>query len=165
MPAFVFVLVLVGAACAADAVVFPDFSSKTLDGQDVSADIFSKEKLTMVNLWTTWCPACVSGKSTLGGMARSMPEGSQLVGIVLDVEGVDDTATINEAKGILSEAQADFIQILPTMEMAPVLRTVRAVPKTIFVNSEGYIVGSPLLGALNEEAYRAEIERLLNSMR
>ena len=157
--AFVFVFAFIGLAHAAD--VFPAFSSKTLDGNDVNADIFSKEKLTMINIWTTWCPPCVAEMPDLGNMGRSMPEGTQLLGIILDVEGPGDAGTINDAKGILSEAKADFIQILPSEEMGPVLSTVRAIPTTIFVDSAGNIVGAPLIGARSEKAYRAEVEKLL----
>jgi hypothetical protein len=97
----------------------------------------------------------------LGNMGRSMPEGTQLIGIILDVEKPDDDKTINEAKRILSQAKADFVQVFPSKEMGPVLSTVRAIPTTIFVDSEGKIVGVPLVGARDENAYRAEVEKLL----
>ena len=157
-----FVFVLVFAACSAGLpAVFPAFSSKTLDGEYVDGDIFSKEKLTMVNIWTTWCPPCVKEMPDLGNMGRSMPEGAQLIGIILDVEGPGDIRTIGAAKKILSKADADFIQIFPSKEMAPVLSTVKAIPTTIFVDSKGGIVGAPLVGARSEKAYRAEVEKLL----
>jgi len=159
---FVFVLAFAGVACAARlSAVFPVFSSVTLDGYEVNGDIFSNEKLTMVNIWTTWCPPCVKEMPDLGNMGRSMPEGSQLIGIILDVDGPGDTRTIDAAKKILSKANADFVQIFPSEEMKPVLGTVRAIPTTIFVDSKGNIVGAPLVGARDEKAYRAEVEKLL----
>ena len=39
--------------------VFGTFESKTLDGEDVSQDIFSKADLTMVNIWGTFCGPCI----------------------------------------------------------------------------------------------------------
>ena len=164
--AFIIVLVFAGAACAAGLPsVFPAFSSKTLDGNDVNGDIFSKEKLTMVNLWTTWCPPCVKEMPDLGNMGRSMPDGAQLLGIILDVKGSGDTDTIEEAKRILSRSKADFIQILPSVEMGSVLSTVQYIPTTIFVDSAGNIVGASLVGARDEKAYRAEVDKLLESIR
>ncbi|MCL2009375.1 MAG: TlpA family protein disulfide reductase [Synergistaceae bacterium] len=145
--------------------VFPAFSSRNLDGEPVTGDIFSREKLTMVNIWTTWCPPCIKEMPDLGRLARSMPEGAQLVGIVLDVEGTGDTKTIDDAKRIMSTAKADFLQILPSEEMTPVLRTVRAIPTTIFVNSNGQIIGAPVVGAKDEKGYRAELERRLQSLK
>jgi thiol-disulfide isomerase/thioredoxin len=153
--AFAFVLVFAGMACAAGMPgVFPAFSSKSLDGGAVNADIFSGKKLTMINIWATWCPPCVMEMPGLGNMGRSMPEGAQLIGLILDED-------IDAAKRILSESNADFIQIFPSKEMAPVLNTVSAIPTTIFVDSAGKIVGAPLIGARSEKAYRAEVEKLL----
>ena len=160
--AFVFVLMFAMAACAAGfPAVFPIFSSQTIDGGDVSEYIFSGKELTMVNIWTTWCPPCVAEMPDLGKMGRSMPEGTQLIGIILDAEGSGDAKTINAAKKILAKAKADFVQILPSKEMAPVLRTVSAIPTTIFVDSAGNIVGKPLVGARSEKTYRAEVEKRL----
>ena len=164
MTAFVlvFVFVLVGAMCATGmSAVFPAFSSITVDGKDVTGDIFSEAKLTMVNLWATWCPPCIREMPDLGNLGRSMPEGSRLIGIILDVDGPDDTDTINEAKRIMSMANADFVQIFPSKEMVPVLSAVHAIPTTIFVNSAGSIVGSPIVGARDEKTYLAEVEKRL----
>ena len=161
---FIFMLVFTDAACAASGPrVFPAFSSETLDGKAVNVDIFLDKKLTMINIWTTWCPPCVAEMPDLGNMGRSMPDGSQLIGIILDVDGPGDTDTIGEAKRILSKANADFVQIFPSKEMEPVLKTVRAIPTTIFVDSAGKIVGTPLVGARDEKTYRAEVEKLLSS--
>ena len=56
---FVFAFMSVGAACAADmSKVLPVFSSRNLDGNPMTGDIFLKEKLTMINIWATWCPPC-----------------------------------------------------------------------------------------------------------
>ena len=162
---FVCVLIFAGILYAAEGSrVFPAFSSKALDGEAVNNDVFSGKKLTMVNIWATWCPPCVAEMPDLGNMGRAMPEGTQLIGIILDVEGPNDDGAISEAKRILSKANADFIQIFPTKEMESVLRTVRAIPTTIFVDSEGKIVGTPLVGARNEKAYRAEVEKLVKTV-
>jgi GTP-sensing pleiotropic transcriptional regulator CodY len=102
----------------------------------------------------------------LGRLGRSMPEGTQLVGIVLDArDPKENSETIDNAKSILKKTYADFLQILPVEEMAPVLEEVAAIPTTIFVNSKGHIVGNALVGSRPEEAYRSEIEKILKSMK
>jgi thiol-disulfide isomerase/thioredoxin len=144
--------------------IFPKFSSKKLDGGAVTSSIFADKKLTVINIWTTWCPPCINEMPDLGRMGRAMPEGSQLVGIVLDAED-GDPDVIKEAKRILSRSKADFLQILPSSEMNPVLATVEAIPTTIFVDSLGQIIGSPLVGSRPEKEYRAEIEKTLKSLK
>jgi thiol-disulfide isomerase/thioredoxin len=153
------VFLFTGISGAAD--VFPAFSSKSLDGKDVTGAIFSEKKLTMVNIWTTWCPPCIEEMPDLGSLGRTMPEGSQLVGIILDA---DDPGALDDAKKILQKANAGFLQLLPADDMAPVLNEVEAIPTTIFVDSNGKILGKPLVGARSEKAYRDEIEKLLKSV-
>ena len=50
--------------------VFGTFESKTLDGEDVSQDIFSKADLTMVNIWGTFCGPCIKEMPELGELSR-----------------------------------------------------------------------------------------------
>ncbi|MDR1874001.1 MAG: TlpA family protein disulfide reductase [Synergistaceae bacterium] len=145
--------------------VFPAFSSQNLEGEPVTSALFADEKLTMVNIWTTWCPPCVNEMPDLGVLGRSMPEGSQLVGIVLDVEDPEeDVEALDDANKILRKSKANFLQILPVDAMEPVLGKVAAIPTTIFVNSQGKIVGRPLVGSRSEAAYRSEVEHILKSM-
>jgi len=142
--------------------VFPAFSSKTIDGEGVTNAIFSERKLTMINFWGTFCPPCISEMPDLGKLGRSMPEGSMLVGVVLDVGDAD---TLNDAKRIRDRANADFPHILPAAGMNAYLTTIAAVPTTIFVDSQGRIVGEPLVGSRSEAAYRAELEKALGQLK
>jgi thiol-disulfide isomerase/thioredoxin len=147
--------VFAGAAGAAE---FPAFSSQSSTGESVSEAVFADAKLTMINIWATWCPPCLDEMPDLGRLGRSMPEGSRLVGIILDSDAMED------AKKILTEAKADFLQIIPVKEMAPVLDEIDAIPTTIFVDSRGQLVGPVLVGSRAEGDYRAEIEKILKSM-
>lgn len=153
------VVVFVEFSSAAE--VFPAFSSRSSKGEPVTDGVFAESKLTMVNIWATWCPPCVAEMPDLGRLGRSMPEGSRLMGIILDAE---DSGAMEEAEAILAKAQADFLQILPVKEMDSVLSKVNAIPTTIFVDSQGKIMGDPLVGSRSEKAYRDEIEKKLKSM-
>jgi thiol-disulfide isomerase/thioredoxin len=153
-----------GMAGAGAAETFPAFESRTLANLPVTSGIFSGAKLTMVNLWATWCPPCVGEMPDLGKLGRAMPEGSQLVGILLDAT-VEDAEVIATAQDIVGKAQANFTQILLSEEMEAYMEAnVQAIPTTIFVNSKGEIVGVPLVGSRSESAYRMELEQLLKNM-
>jgi hypothetical protein len=91
-----------------------------------------------------------------------MPEGTQLVGLVLDA--ADDKNAAKQAKAILTKSKADFLQILPVEAMDSVLEEIAAIPTTIFVDAQGRIVGKPLVGSRDGESYRREIEKLLKSL-
>ncbi len=140
------------------ATVFPPFQSKNIHGEDVTNAIFAENKLTMVNLWGTFCPPCIDEMPDLGNLGRSMPEGTRLVGIVLDVQ---DRETLDDALEIVKDAKADFLNILPVSDMNDYLRTVSAVPTTIFVDAKGNVVGEPIVGSRSEKDYRKELEKAL----
>ncbi|GHS90117.1 hypothetical protein AGMMS49957_15120 [Synergistales bacterium] len=149
--------------CAADKTdLFPAFSSKTISDENIDDGVFASAKITMVNIWATWCPPCVAEMPDLGKLGRSMPEGSQLVGLLIDA-APNDTKVISKASSILKKSKADFTQILLTKDLGPYLtKNVTAIPTTVFVNSNGEIVGKPLVGSRSGKAYRAEVEKLLS---
>ncbi|MDR2137666.1 MAG: TlpA family protein disulfide reductase [Synergistaceae bacterium] len=142
---------------------FPAFSTRSLDGKRVTNGIFTEKKLTVLNFWATWCSPCLEEMPDLGRLGRTMPEGSQLIGVLID--GYDDEESLNEAREILEETQADFLQIMPAEAMSPILKTVTAIPTTIFVDSQGRIVGKPLVGSRSEAAYREAVAATLKSLK
>jgi thiol-disulfide isomerase/thioredoxin len=150
-------------AAVSDAAQTFSFKSRMFDGKPVTSDIFKDNKLTMVNFWATWCPPCVSEMPDLASLARSMPKGSQLVGIILDVTAGDDRARSN-AEEILERSGADFVQILYDSSMDSFGESVEYIPTTILVDSKGRIVGDPIVGANDEETYRDEIEKALKKL-
>ncbi|MDR2175115.1 MAG: TlpA family protein disulfide reductase [Synergistaceae bacterium] len=152
---------VVAASPGGAAEVFPAFSSRSAAGESVSSAVFADARLTVVNIWATWCPPCRAEMPDLGRLGRSMPDGSQLVGLLLDA---DESGALDDAKKILTKANAGFLQILPVDEMRSVLEEIDAIPTTIFVDSKGRIVGDPLIGSRSEKEYRAEIEKILKSM-
>ena len=136
----------------------PTFTAKNLDGQTVTNEIFASKKITVVNIWGTFCPPCIGEMPELGEMARSMPADAQLIGLVCDAE--DGSAQIRDAKKIMSDANANFVNIVPDAQLLKFLENVDAVPTTIFVNSKGEIVGQKIVGA-NVNGYKNELARLL----
>ena len=67
------------------------FEGHDIQGNTVSSDIFSDSKLTMVNVWATYCNPCLREMPGLGELAEEY-DGSefQIIGIVSDViEGED----------------------------------------------------------------------------
>ncbi|MDR1472339.1 MAG: TlpA family protein disulfide reductase [Synergistaceae bacterium] len=139
------------------------FKSKTFDGESVTDAVFKDYKLTMVNFWATWCPPCVREMPELARLAGSMPKGTRLVGVILDVTTRDEGAR-SAAEEILENSGADFPQILNDPSMDSYTSGVEAIPTTIFVDSQGRVVGEPIVGSNNERTYRAAIEKALKKL-
>ena len=137
----------------------PTFNAKTITGQAVSNDIFAAKKITVVNIWGTFCPPCIAEMPELGDMARTMPADAQIIGIVCDTTA-DTTDRIQKAQDITGKADADFVNIVPDENLLRFLENVDAVPTTIFVNSKGEVVGKAIIGA-DVKGYKDELAKLL----
>ena len=137
----------------------PTFNAKTITGQNVSNDIFAAKKITVVNIWGTFCPPCIAEMPELGDMARSMPADAQIIGIVCDTTA-EMPDRIKKAQEIVHKANADFVNIVPDENLLRFLGNVEAVPTTIFVNSKGEVVGKAVIGA-DVKGYKNELAKLL----
>ena len=137
----------------------PNVSAKTIKGEPVTKEIFAAKKITVVNIWGTFCPPCIAEMPELGEMARSMPAGAQIIGLVCDAS--EQSQQIQKALQITKEAGADFVNIVPDENLMKFMENVEAVPTTIFVNSRGEVVGKAVIGA-NVGEYKSELARLLN---
>ena len=54
---------------------FPSFKGKDLDGNDVNSDeLFSKNKVTVMNFWFTTCKPCVGELGDLEKLNKELAE-------------------------------------------------------------------------------------------
>ena len=138
---------------------FGSFESVTLDGNEVTQDIFKEADLTMVNIWGTFCGPCISEMPDLGELADEYAEkGVKIVGIVSDVTEPGN----EEAKAIVEETGADYTHIVTDPSMLDgYLAGVQAVPTTVFVDGEGKKVGDIYTGSRSKEEWSGIIDELL----
>ena len=141
---------------------FPKFTAKDLNGNSVTNEIFANKKLTVLNIWGTFCPPCIGEMPELGEWSRQMPDDVQLIGMVCDIRGDNDNQTIEAAKKILKDSDSDFVNIIPNAEIAKYLQNVEAVPTTIFINSQGDIIGNPIIGA-DVEGYKKFVKGYIHA--
>ena len=122
------------------------FVTTDLDGNTVkSEDIFSGHKVTMINIWATWCGPCKDEMPELEKLNKEFADkGCQIIGICYDT--MEDSGAIAEAKEILKEYGVTYLNLVETEEMSELLPTT-AFPISYFVDSEGNTLGHPLVGA------------------
>ncbi|MBQ9010164.1 MAG: TlpA family protein disulfide reductase [Clostridia bacterium] len=135
------------------------FTTQDLDGNTVtSQELFADNKVTMVNLWGTWCGNCTGEMSELAELHKRLQEkGCGIVG--LENEYDYDASTIAEAKDILASNGVTYPNvILPITDS--LLVNVQAYPTTFFVDSEGTILTYPIEGAAVDQ-YEPTIDKLL----
>jgi len=143
-----------------------EFSSQDLNSKAVTSEIFSKNKLTMVNIWGTFCGPCIREMPDLASLNEANAKnGVQIVGIPIDI--VDRKGKLilrakNDADGIIKQTGASYVHIVPSKEMlSGLLKNVQAVPTTIFVDSNGTQIGDVYLGAKSQGEWQKIIDEIL----
>lgn len=128
------------------------FCARNFDGETIDNSIFAGHKLTMINIWATFCKPCIQELPDLQKMSTEMPEGTQLISIVGDVE---DEASLELAKQIAKDMGVTFTSIIPDDALKQFLdQNMTAYPTTLFVDSNGKIVGEVIVGERDMSVYK-----------
>lgn len=133
----------------------PEFSTTDLSGNPVDSSIFAGNKLTMLNIWGTFCGPCIEEMPDLEAMSKNMPEGTAIVGLVTDAL---DESYIKLANDIVTETGVTYTNIIPDNALNDyVNENIVGIPTTIFIDSNGKIVGDALVGAKSADVYMQEL--------
>jgi len=138
------------------------FETTDLDGNTVkSGDLFSRNRMTMINVWGIWCPNCLNEMKELGEIHRKLQEkGCGVLG--LEYEGGPIAEEVREkALSILKENGCDYPNVVKPESNAVLDAMINGYPTTIFVDTEGKVLTYPISGA-NVELYEETIEKLLS---
>ncbi len=136
-----------------------DFSGKDFDGKTVSAkDIFSKNKVTLVNVWSVTCPYCIDEMPDLAKLHTKLKDQNAGVLSVYAMSGYySGDEEQKEAKDILSESKADFPVIIADDDFYNQVN-VSAFPLSFLVDQNGKIISDPIYGAESMEEYQKTIQ-------
>ncbi|MDE7232774.1 MAG: TlpA family protein disulfide reductase [Lachnospiraceae bacterium] len=140
------------------------FTCQDMDGNVVSEAVFSESKLTMVNVWATYCNPCLREMPSLGELAGEYESREfQIIGIISDVMEGADEATMDNAAALIEATGASYTHLLLNESVYYALLTeVTAVPTTFFVNENGEVVDT-VIGAMEKTAWEDKINALLQN--
>ena len=144
-------------------------STKDINGKDFTSKDFEKYDLTMVNVFATWCTACVKEIPDLVEVQNEMKsKGVNIVGVVTDT--VDDTGenkeAIEKSKLIHEKTKASHPFLMPDKtNFNGRLNGIQAMPETFFVDSNGNIVGDTYSGAKSAKEWKQVIEKELEKIK
>lgn len=138
------------------------FEALDMEGNTVSAEIFAETKLTMVNVWATYCNPCLREMPGLGELAGEYaPEEFRIVGVISDVMEGADQKSIDLAASLIEETGADYPHLLLNESLYYALLTdVTAVPTTFFIDENGKILDT-VVGSMEKSAWEERINALL----
>lgn len=139
--------------------IFGQFNSQTLEGEEVTEEIFANADLTMVNIWGTFCGPCIAEMPDLGEISREYADkGFQIVGMLCDVMEPEDETALE----IVEETKADYTHLIASEDLTMnALQYVTSVPTTVFVDKEGYVVGEVYAGARDKTTWELIINQYL----
>ena len=141
------------------------FETTDLDGNTVkSEDIFGEYRVTMINIWGTFCGPCIGEMPELEKLSKSISEKNcGVIGVVCDIYGANDSYTINSAKDIINSTGVTYMNVIPWKGIDDKLPS-KYVPTTYFVDSKGNVVGNVMVGANYAIDYEKEIDNILDKM-
>lgn len=145
-----------------------NFGSVLLTGEPVDSSIFAGHKLTMVNIWATYCNPCIAEMPYLGRLHNAYEEGEfQVVGLVVDMLDTDWSVhpmAVEYAWMIIDATGAHYPHLLPSEDLIiSQLQDIVGVPTTVFVDSQGNILhpDEPYVGSRDYETWKAIVDGLL----
>lgn len=147
------------------AVVFSgtDMSGSTIDAKS----IFSENKVTMVNVWATYCQPCIQEMPELQQLSEEQTEDVAVIGILSDaVDSSGDVIQENVALGkqILEEQSVSYQNVVCDITQLQDQISIDAVPTTFFVDQQGCLIGEVQVGSVSKEEYQKMINRVLEQM-
>ncbi|WDV46717.1 TlpA disulfide reductase family protein [Clostridiaceae bacterium M8S5] len=145
-------------------ITIPDFKTTDLDGKEITNEIFKDSKITMINVWGTFCPPCIEEMPDLQKLYDySQKKDINIIGIVADVKKDENT---DKAKEIVKEAGVKYTNILvEEVLMNKVLKDFQYVPTSIFVDAKGKVLDTFKVGSATYEEYKVIIDKLAESIK
>ena len=149
---------------------YGSFETTDLAGNVVTADVFADHKLTMINVWATYCSPCLQEMPELGELSKEYEDkGVQIIGIPIDTLEQDGTwsqSQVANAASLASQTGADYLHILPSQDLIQAgLSDIYAVPTTFFVDSSGNVTGDTYMGSKSKKEWEKIIDQTLENMK
>lgn len=146
---------------------FADFTTQTIDGKDVDNSIFEGNKLTMVNVWGTFCNPCIEEMPYIQQLSESYADkGFAVIGIICDTCNLSDyemdEERIEKAKDIIAQTGVKYDNLLAngSLNIAG-LENIYTYPTTYFLDEDGNIIGSSYVGSRTYDQWSAIVEAFL----
>lgn len=142
--------------------------TKDINGKEFSKKDYENYDLTMVNVFATWCTACIKEIPDLVELQKEMKDkGVNVVGIVTDTvdDGGENQDAIAKAKTIQEKTKANYPFLMPDKtNFNGRLNGIQALPETFFIDKNGKIVGETYAGSHDLKAWKEIVEKELENL-
>lgn len=138
------------------------FEGTDMEGEVITSQILAQSKITMVNVWATYCNPCLREMPGLGELAGEYDESAfQIIGIISDVQEGADQDTLDMAADLIEKTGAAYPHLLLNESLyRGLLRGVTAVPTTFFFNADGELLET-VVGSMEKADWKEKIDGFL----
>lgn len=152
------VLLISAAGCGSSEIeasveAFPEIVGTDMDGNSVTSDIFAENSATVVNFWNNGCGTCIAEMPELEELCKELAaENVGLIGVGADSGESDEK--LAESKEILASKGVTYLNISPDIESdfyKEFIGDITGYPTTYIVDSEGNIIGAPIIGDVKKQ--------------
>lgn len=138
-----------------------EFSADTLDGGTFTQDDIHNKDVTVINFWSLTCGPCIDEMPELAGFEKALPDNVQLVTVCFDAAWAED-----ETRELLEECGFEGVTLIAFAgDLYDVCTNIQYTPTTVFVDSEGNLVGDSIIGTQENlpEMYLEAINTVLRA--
>jgi thiol-disulfide isomerase/thioredoxin len=118
----------------------------------------------MINFWGTFCGPCINEMPYLAEIEKAYKDqGFEILGMTCDVydsEGNYQDDIVLDAQDIVDDTGVEYPILIASVELKNYAK-LTAYPTTFFVDSEGNLLTSPIVGSHTQEEWEAYIEEAL----
>lgn len=136
------------------------FTAGDLDGGEFTQDDIAAKDMTVVNFWSVTCRPCVAEMPDLAAFERVLPDNVRLITVCLDAgEDGQDARPILEAAGY-----GGVTLISGDGDLAALCYNIMSIPTTVFVDSEGRLIGDAMVGGGHKDLSAVYLAALNNAL-
>lgn len=154
-----------GGEITATVEAFPEFSGVDFNGDAINNDVFGDYDVSVVNFWSNGCGSCIEEMPELEEYYQGFKDKKiNLIGVAVSAgDSGEERATADE---ILASKGVTYRNIIPDIESAfykDFIGKVTGYPITYIVDSEGNMIGAPLIGVVKkqEEALMKRLDAII----
>ncbi len=145
-----------------------NMSTIDIYGEEYSVELFAENDLTLVNVWATWCPACIQSMPMLAELEKELDgTGVGVVGLMTDAvsNGTLDEQAIAVGRQIEESALTEYPNLIVDQTLyEEILTSVQVFPTYMLVDSNGNLVGEMYEGSRDNETWKEIINAELTNL-
>ncbi|MBR1899214.1 MAG: TlpA family protein disulfide reductase [Oscillospiraceae bacterium] len=138
------------------------FTAQTMDGGTFTSEDLAAADITVINIWQTTCPPCISEMPELARLEKALPDNVRFVTWCLDAPTYPGTS-----KHIMEKAGFEGTTLISAEgDLLTMVYQVMYTPTTVFLDSKGNHAAPELVGSPEQtiETYMTYINAALREV-